>query len=121
QASQGVADAVFAAARGTVASPARSALGWHVMRVDAIETRAARTLDQARGEITAQLVATKRRAALTELLTRIEDEFDQGGNLGDAAEELGIEVKQTKPVTADGRLYDAPDQQIPEVLNRVLQ
>lgn len=121
QSSQAVADAAFAAAQGKLAAPARSALGWHVLRVDAIDTRPARTLDQARGEIVALLTAEKHRTALTDLLTRIEDQFSQGGNLAEAAKELGIEVQQTQPVTADGAVYQNPAEQAPPVLARVLQ
>jgi peptidyl-prolyl cis-trans isomerase D len=121
QSSQAVADAVFAAAKGTIAAPARSGLGWHLMRIDAVETRPARTLDQARGEIAAQLAAAKHRAALTDLLTRIEDEFDEGKNLTEAAKELGVDVQKTEPITADGRVYAHADQQAPAVLARVLQ
>jgi peptidyl-prolyl cis-trans isomerase D len=39
QSSPAVADAVFAAGKGTIAAPARSGLGWHLMRIDAVETR----------------------------------------------------------------------------------
>ena len=121
QSSQAVADAAFAAAQGKLAVPARSALGWHVLRVDAIETRPARTLDQTRGEIVTQLTAEKHRTALTDLLTRIEDQFGQGGNLAEAAKELGIAVQQTQPVTADGAVYQNPAERAPPVLARVLQ
>lgn len=121
QASQAVADAAFAAAKGAIAAPARSPLGWHIMRIDAIDTRPARTLDQVRGEITDQLAAAKRRAALTDMLTRIEDSFDEGGNLGDAARELGLTIEQTAPITADGEIYAKPGERVPDVLARVLQ
>jgi peptidyl-prolyl cis-trans isomerase D len=121
QTSTAVADAVFAASKGALATPARSALGWHVMRVDAIDSRPARTLDQVREEIAATLGATKHRAALTDMLTRIEDEFDQGGNLADAAKELGLTIAKTAPLTADGQIYEKPGEHAPAVLNRVLQ
>ena len=51
QFSQGVADSVFAADQGKIAAPARSPLGWHVMRVSKIDKRPAQTLDQVRGDI----------------------------------------------------------------------
>lgn len=121
QASQAVAQAVFAAARGSIAAPARSGLGWHVMRIDGVDLRPARTLDQVKPEIVAQLAATKRRAALTDLLSRIEDEFDEGGNLADAAKELQLELQQTAPITADGEVYQKPGEKAPEVLAKVLQ
>lgn len=121
QASQAVADAAFSAASGAIAAPARSGLGWHVIRVDGIDRRPERTLDQMRGDITATLAAQKRRAALNDFSARIEEEFENGGNLADAAKELGIQVQQTPPITADGRIYGKPAETAPPVLARALQ
>lgn len=121
QSSQPVADAVYAASRGAIAAPARSGLGWHVMRVDSIDVRPARTLEQVKPELVAQLAAAKRRAALTDMLSRIEESFDQGGNLAEAAKQIGVEVQQTKQLTADGRVYENPAETAPPVLAKVLQ
>lgn len=115
-----VADAVFAAASGTIAPPAHSAIGWHVVHVDAIEKQPARSLDEARGEITALLTANARRAALADLASKIEDEFDKGGNLVDAAKELGVTVQQTPPLTSDGKSYEKPDMPMPPMLGKVV-
>ena len=121
QASAGVADAAFAAAKGAIAGPARGALGWHVLRVDGVETRPARSLDQARGEIAAALTLEKRRKALADVSARIEDEFDKGGSLADAARELGLTVQQTGPLTAEGTVYGRVGEHAPAELSRVLQ
>ncbi|MET0180890.1 MAG: SurA N-terminal domain-containing protein [Novosphingobium sp.] len=108
QASAAVAEAVFAAPRGSLTAPARSGLGWHVARVDAIATRPARTLDQARPEIVERLTARLRRDALAELTARIEEEFDSGGNLADFARELNLTVVSSPPLTADGKVFGQP-------------
>ena len=50
QASSAVAEAVFGAASGAIASPARSSLGWHVIRIDSIARTPARALAQVSGE-----------------------------------------------------------------------
>ena len=120
QASQAVTNAVFAAPSGTIAAPARSALGWHVMRVEGIERRAERSLDQVRAELTTQLAAAKRRAALNDMSARLEEEFDGGGNLADAARELGLTLQQTPPVTADGQIYGQPGAQVSPMLARLV-
>lgn len=120
QSSSTVADAVFTAARGRVSGPAKGPLGWHVFRVDSVDQRAARTLDQARGEIVAALSAEKRRAALTDYLAGIEDKFDQGGNMTDAAKDLGVTPLLTDPLTADGKVYGAPTKPAPADLARVV-
>lgn len=118
--SQAVADAAFAAAGGSLAAPARSPIGWHVVHVDGIDKRPERTLDQVRGEIVAEVGAAKRRKALGDLTARLEEEFDKGGNLADAAKELGLTIQQTPALTADGKVYENPSQAIPPVLARVV-
>ena len=113
--------AAFAAAPGTFAAPARSSLGWHVMRIDKVETRPERTIEQVRGEIAAQIAKEKKRVALTELLTKIEDQLDDGSSLPDAAGELGTKVEKTPPILADGQVYLKAGEKAPEVLGRVLE
>lgn len=121
QASKAVADAVFAASQGSIAPPARSGLGWHVMRVDGIEKRAERPLAQVRGEIVEQLTVENRRKAINDLSARIEEELGNGATLSDIAKELGVTPQSTEPLTADGAVYGKPGQQAPVVLARVLQ
>lgn len=121
QASQAVADAVFAAARGSLAAPARSAIGWHVIRLDAVEAKPARTLDQVRAELSAAIAIEKRRTALTDFSAGIEEEFDNGSTLADVAKELGLAPVETPPLTADGKVYGKPDAAVPPALAKVLQ
>lgn len=121
QSSAAVADAAFAAASGSIAAPARSALGWHILRIDGIERRAERSLDSVRGELTAALVAEKRRAAINDLSARLEEEFSDGGNLADAAKELGLTLQDTPPLTADGQVYGQPGKTAPPLLAKLMQ
>lgn len=121
QASKPVADAVFSSAQGAIAAPGRSALGWHVMRIDAIEKRPERPLAQVRGEIVGQLTAENRRKAINDLSARIEEEIGNGAALTDIAKELGLTPQVTEPITADGAVYGKPGQQAPAVLARVMQ
>jgi len=121
QTSKAVADAVFASARGAIATPVRSPLGWHVARVDAVETRPGRSLAQASAEISAQVAAEKRRAAFTDFVAAIEEGFDSGGNLPEAAKELGATLAQTPAITADGEIYGKPGQRVPPILTKVVE
>ena len=121
QTSPAVANAAYATGKGALAAPAKSPLGWHVLRIDGIETRPGRALEQVRGEIVEQLAAQKKRAALTDLVARIEEEFDEGGNLADAAKQLGLAPQQTAQLTADGAVYGKPGEKAPDILARVLQ
>ena len=120
-ASAAVAQAAFAAQSGAIATPARGGLGWYVLRVDTIDKRPARTLEQARGEIAAALAAEQRRAALDDLTADIEERFDNGESLADVARELKLELTSTAPATADGRVYGKQGETVPQLLGPVLQ
>ncbi len=115
QSSALVADATFGAPRGKIAGPVRGALGWYLMRVDAIEAKSARSLDQVRNEISTALAQAKRRAALVDFSAKLEDEFDKGGSLADVAKELGLTPVLTPPMTSDGQLYGAVGKAPPEL------
>ncbi|MBS0255046.1 MAG: peptidyl-prolyl cis-trans isomerase [Proteobacteria bacterium] len=121
QASSQLADAVFAAARGARVGPVKGALGWTLVEVTAIDHKAGRSLDQARGEIVTALTAENRRKALTDYATRIDEEFGKGGALSDAAKEIGVTLQQTAPLTADGKVYGKPGESAPKELARALQ
>lgn len=120
RASAAVAQAAFAAQQGAIAEPARGGLGWYVLRIEGIERQAARTLAEAQAEISAALAADQRRAALSDLTARLEDEFAEGKTLAEVAQELGIQVTTTAPATADGRIYGR-DETVPAVLGRALE
>lgn len=119
--SAAVADATFAGERGKIVGPVKSGLGWHLMRVDEVQGKAARTLEQVRGELTTAVAAEKRRTALTDFSAGIEDEFDGGGTLSDVAKQLGLTLSQAGPVVADGRIYGKQNETAPAVLAKVLQ
>ena len=120
-ASAAVARAGFAAEEGALSQPARGGLGWYVLRVDAVDRQPARTLAQARDEISAALAEEQRRTALSDLTARIEDELDEGRTLAEVAQELDLEVTTTAPATADGALYGRPGETIPSILARALE
>lgn len=105
QISQAAANAAFDAPKGKVLGPIKAPLGWVLLRVDAIEGKAGKTLDQARAELLPDLTAQKRRAALTDFSARIEEEFDNGSTLTDVAKELGLTLTETPPVLANGQVF----------------
>ncbi|HZV10891.1 MAG TPA: peptidyl-prolyl cis-trans isomerase, partial [Novosphingobium sp.] len=105
QTSGAIADAVFAAKKGALVGPVKGALGYALIRVDEVVTKPARTLDQAHGEIAAQLASEKRKAAIGALTARIDDNLGHGGALSDAAKDLGLTLSATAPLTADGQVY----------------
>ena len=120
QASPAVAAAYFSAERGAMTTPARSPLGWHVARIDAVETTPARSLSQVRGDITDTLRAEKRVRGLADLASEIEEQLGNGATLSEVGEELGLELETVGPVLANGQLFDEPRGTVPEVLQPAL-
>ncbi len=120
QSAQSVADAAFAANKGEVIGPVKAPLGWLLLRVDAIEGKSGKSLDQARPELIAALVTEKRRAALTDFSAKIEDEFDNGAALSDVARELGLTLVETPALLADGSVFGQANQKAPPQLTKVI-
>ncbi|MGE8132051.1 SurA N-terminal domain-containing protein [Novosphingobium subterraneum] len=112
QTSRAVSDAAFAAASGTLATPAKSGLGWHVLKVDAVKRNAGKTLEQARPEIVAALTLEKRRAALSDFAAQVEQEIDNGTGLADIAKTLNLTVSTTAPLTANGSVFGKQDEKV---------
>ena len=105
QASRTVADAYFAATQGSLTAPARSSLGWHVAQVNAVNRVPGRTLAQARGEIARTLEERNRTEALSALTEDVEGALAGGSSITQVAQDLGIEVRTTPALTADGQVY----------------
>ncbi|MEY4160350.1 MAG: hypothetical protein RLZZ136_971 [Pseudomonadota bacterium] len=121
QSAPAVANAVFTGAQGKITGPVKGGLGWYLVRVDAVQRNPGKSLAQARGEIITALAAAKKRTALVDFSEKIEGEFDEGGALSDVAKELGLEIKQTELLTADGKVFGKPDQTVAPELARIVQ
>jgi peptidyl-prolyl cis-trans isomerase D len=120
QTSSAIADVAFAAPKGKVSAPIKGMLGYALVRVDEITDKPARSLDQAKGEITAALLADKRKAAIAAVTTKIEASFDKGGALSDAAKELGVTPLETAPLLADGTVFGKPGDKAPADLTKAV-
>ncbi len=115
-ASKAVSDAIFAAGDGEYAKPARGALGWFVARVTGISKKDARTLEQAREEITNIVLAEKKGELLAELTSEIEDALADGASLADVAKEKSLKVETSPSLIATGQNPEDPTYQpIPEM------
>lgn len=120
QASADVATAVFAAPLGKIAEPRKSALGWHLIRVDQEQKKPGRALAEVRDELSKQVAEEKRRKAFADMTANIEEQFDGGANLAEVAKAIGVEIKTTKPLTADGRVYATDAETAPVELREAL-
>ena len=97
-----VAGAAFSAAKGAVIGPVRSDLGWHVIKIEDVRGASGRSLAQAHDEIAALLAASKSKDALTDLVTRIEDQIDGGSSFAEVAAGSKLPVTTTPAVLANG-------------------
>lgn len=121
QTSQAIADAVFTAPAGKLVGPLKAPLGWTIIRIDGIENKAGRTLDQARAELSEQLAIAKRRNALTDFSAKIEEQFDNGSSLTDVAKELGLTLSSTPPLLANGSVFGPQGGQAPPQVARIVE
>ena len=116
QTSAGVAAAAFAGKRGVLVGPVQGPLGWHLLRIEAITDKPARSLAQAKAEIAAKLAADKHRAALSDITAKLDDKLGRGYALTDAAKDLGLPLQSTPPIIADGHVLGAPNAALPKEL-----
>ncbi len=108
-----VAAAVFTAAPGSIVGPIQSDLGWHVIKVESERREAGRTLAEARSEIAAKLTPEKRIEALTDLVTKVEDEIAEGSRFAEVAARNRLAVSETPPITASGVARSDPGFKLP--------
>jgi peptidyl-prolyl cis-trans isomerase D len=106
-ASAAVANAAFSTQQGAVTPPQRSGLGWHVLRVDAINRKPATPIANVRAELVAQVGERKRQDALADLVTKVEDAIGNGASLDEVAQANGLQVRETPAVTATGVIAGA--------------
>lgn len=122
-ATEEVAAAVFAdsVTGGTVVGPLRSSFGWHVVRVESVASEGGVSPDAARATVLADLKAAKRKAALVDMVTKVEDLIQDGASFAEATEEAGLKTVTTPAITATGRDLDAPDFRFPPELAGALR
>jgi peptidyl-prolyl cis-trans isomerase D len=107
QSSEAIANAVFAAPKGGIVGPLKSALGWYVVKVDNAKTIGGKTLAEAKPEIVAALTIQKTADGFANLLADIEDAVSDGQTFDDVTKARGLTVVTTPPLTASGL---SPDQ-----------
>jgi peptidyl-prolyl cis-trans isomerase D len=96
------AAAVFAAPAGAVVGPVQSQFGWLVVKVDSVKNGGGKTLEQARADIAAKLNTDKRKAALEDLVDKVQTALDQGSNFEEAASAAKLQTTNTPLISATG-------------------
>ena len=116
-----VAAAAFSAASGAVVGPVQSDLGWHVIKIDAIQVEAGTSLAAARPAILERLTADKRKNALADLVTRVEDAIADGSSFAEAVKAAGIAAVKSPPILSNGTSRANPAFKVPADLAPVLR
>ena len=106
--SEAIAAQAFAAPQGGLAGPLKGAFGWYVVRVDAITGSPAKTLDQARPEITALLAKQKAQEVLADYSGKIEDSVADGASFAEIAANNRLTIVETPAILAGGQPIDQP-------------
>ncbi len=115
-----VAAAAFGAASGAVIGPIQSDLGWHVIKIDSIQVEAGKSLAEARPEILARLTTDKRKNALADLITKVEDSIADGSSFTDAVRAGGLTAVKSPPLLTNGTSRANPAFKLPADLAPVL-
>lgn len=108
-ASSAVANAVFAGAAGKVATPARSALGWHIVRIDSIAAIPGRSLAQVRATLENEIAQEKLRQTVSDFTANLEDRIADGASLADIAKDEGLTLEVSPELLANGQAPSRPD------------
>ncbi len=116
-----VAAAVFSAKQGTIVGPVRSDFGWVVAKVDSVKSTGGKSLATAKAEIAAKLTATKRQAALEDLVAKLQDTLDAGANFTETANQAKLAVTTTPLIFANGTSKTDPNYKLPAELAPVVK
>jgi peptidyl-prolyl cis-trans isomerase D len=116
-----VANAAFSAPQGGTTQPIQSPLGWHIVRVDAINNRPAVPFNNVRAELVAQVGERKRQEALANFVTKVDDALGGGASMEEAAQANGLRVQETPPLTATGQNPADPAFRAPAELQPILK
>jgi peptidyl-prolyl cis-trans isomerase D len=100
--------------------PLQSDFGWVVVKVDSVKTEGGKTLDQARSEIAAKLTADKRKAAIEDIVDKVQTAIDDGANFAEAVGQSKLPVTTTPLVQANGSSRADAGYKFPEELKPAL-
>lgn len=101
-ASPALADAVFAAAQGSVVGPLRGPLGWTVARVVKVEQVAGRSLAQARDEIAVAIKARKTTESLADAQNAIDEAVSRNATFDEVVADRKLTPLTTPALLANG-------------------
>ena len=105
-----LADGIFGLPEGVASAPIQSPLGWHVVRVNKIETGKSVPFDEVKDKLEKELKAQQAPDLLIKLVTDFERILSKTQSMKAAAEDLGLKIKTYENVDVRGQ--DASGKQV---------
>lgn len=99
----GLAEAVFALDDGQVSAPVQSALGWHVVKVSAVEPAKEAVFEEHRDALRRELATAEAVDVLIGIANQFDEELAADATLEQAARALNLEVRKIPAIDQQGR------------------
>jgi peptidyl-prolyl cis-trans isomerase D len=96
-------DVVFKLKVDEVSAPIKSALGWHIVRVDKINPMVVKPFEEAKAEVEKAIRTKKSVKLLAELREKVDDAFGEGLKTEGVAEKLNLKVAKIGPIDGEGK------------------
>lgn len=100
---EGLAEAVFKLPAGGTGQPVKTELGWHVVKVAAIQPGRVRPFADVHTQIEQDLRRKKAQDSLSELANKVEDALGGGASLEEAAQRFNLKLLKIAALDAQGR------------------
>ena len=100
--------AAFALAPGEVGDPVRTSFGWHLVKVTSVQESGSAAFEDVRDQVLAQYQAREAERIYAERVETLANvTYERPESLEAGARELGLTIRESAPVTRDGRSDDA--------------
>ena len=100
-----LAEAAFRLAPNTNSEPIKTALGWHIVRVDKVIPGSQKTLEEVREKLTRDVQLEIAADTLVSLANKFEDDLGSGSTLEEAARRLNLKVIKVDAIDRRGFDY----------------
>lgn len=97
-----LADPVFALAKGTISEPMKSALGWHIFKVNGATDESTTPFAEVKETLEQELALEKASEELYQLSANLEDELAGGATLEEAAAKINVTPLKFDAVDRNG-------------------
>ena len=116
-----IAEAVFSLKENEVSQPVQSPLGWHILKVTAIEAAATKSLDEVKAQLTADIARDEAIDDIARTANSVDDALAGGTSFDDIAEKFKFKKTTLTGVTTEGRDEKGAIVQVPPPGKEILK